>query len=141
MPRYIVIVFCIPQNKPASTHSTSLTSIAALACVHVSGYIEHDLNPGGANEGKFAQLWDNGDLKCSGTFRIDQDNHYSVNCVNGYYYTMTQNAGAWYGYGSASFQWDQNPQKGTFDCDACNGKTGKCQHCTTIQWDNYLWGC
>ncbi len=39
------------------------------------------------------------------------------------------------GYGSASFQWDQAVQKGSFDCDACNGKTGKCQQCTSIEWD------
>jgi hypothetical protein len=114
----------------------------ALACVHATGYIQHDPIPGGANEGKFAQLWDNGDLKCQGIRGVDQDGHFTTYCQPGYAYAFTQDGRhAWYGYGTASFNWDQNPQKGKFDCDACNGKTGKCMQCTTIQWDNHLYGC
>lgn len=113
----------------------------ALACVHATGYIETDPNGSiGPNNGNFAQLWDNGDLKCQGTPRIDQDNHYSLPCVAGYVYAYTQNlAHAWYGYGNNAFQWDQTVQSASFDCDACNGKTGHCQQCKTRQWDTYMY--
>ncbi|ORY17526.1 hypothetical protein BCR34DRAFT_583670 [Clohesyomyces aquaticus] len=47
-------------------------------------------------------------------------------------------AHAWYGYGSASFQWDQDAQKGNIDFYPCKGKTGKCVQCNFVQWDDTL---
>jgi hypothetical protein len=111
----------------------------ALACVHATGYVDRDANgPSGPNNGQFAQLWDNGDLKCQGGLTIDSNGHYAVPCNAGYRFAITQNLGhAYYGYGSSSFEWNQDVQSAKFDCDACNGKTGKCQQCTSTQFDTY----
>ncbi|KAH8893541.1 hypothetical protein GQ53DRAFT_821480 [Thozetella sp. PMI_491] len=114
---------------------------SALACVHATGYVDRDANgPLGPNNGQFAQLWDNGGLICQGGLTIDQNNRYSVPCVNGYYWEIGQNlAHSWYGYGANHFEWDQDVQSAHFDCDACNGKTGKCQQCTSTQFDTYVY--
>lgn len=111
----------------------------ALACVHATGYIDTDpfeLPTGG----HFAQLWDNGDLKCEGSIgHLDQDNHYGIDCKPGYVWAFTQDLKhSWYGYGSAAFQWDQAVQTGSFDCGACNGRTGHCQQCKVRQFDVYM---
>lgn len=98
------------------------------------------------NDGHYAQLDDNGSTKCQGfdINSLDQDGHYHANCVPGYVWAFTTNLRhAWYGYGSASFQWDTNFESGETDCGACReSKSGThCEKCNAIQFEDYLYGC
>ncbi|KAL5313538.1 hypothetical protein ACEPPN_017958 [Leptodophora sp. 'Broadleaf-Isolate-01'] len=116
----------------------------AYACVHAWAYIDTGDFP--VNDGHYAQLDDNGSTKCQGfdINSLDQDGHYHANCVPGYVWAFTTNLRhAWYGYGSASFQWDTNFESGETDCGACReSKSGThCEKCNAIQFEDYLYGC
>ncbi|KAF2488781.1 hypothetical protein BU16DRAFT_544941 [Lophium mytilinum] len=112
----------------------------ALACVHAYGYID-DCPIDVGDCGRYATLTDNGGVVCQGDIgTIDQDGHYTIHCNPGYVWAFTQNlAHSWYGYGSASFQWDQHVDTGSWDCGICTGKNGHCQHCSTRQFDTKIW--
>ncbi|KAH6719482.1 hypothetical protein BKA61DRAFT_731911 [Leptodontidium sp. MPI-SDFR-AT-0119] len=111
------------------------------ACVHAWAYIDTGDLP--VNDGHYAQLDDNGSTKCQGfdINSLDQDGHYHANCVPGYVWAFTTNLRhAWYGYGSASFQWDTNFESGETDCGGCReSKSGThCEKCNAIQFEDYL---
>ncbi|KFY88751.1 hypothetical protein V500_06148 [Pseudogymnoascus sp. VKM F-4518 (FW-2643)] len=77
-----------------------------VACLHAWGTITHSLWPG--LSGITAQVDDNGGRVCSGGSHFDQDGHYSLTCVPGYVYAVTQDGGfAWYRAGSNAYSWIQ----------------------------------
>ena len=98
------------------------------------------------NNGHYVQLDDNGSTKCSGfdLNSLDQDGHYHANCDPGYVFAFTTNLRhAWYGYGSASFQWDTDYSEGDSDCDACHESPSgtHCMKCHHRQFEDHLFGC
>jgi hypothetical protein len=117
---------------------TLMSLTPALACLHSTGSIVHD--PLGINSGISATVTDNGGVVCTdANSRIDQDGHYSLGCIPGYVYAVTKDARtAWYGYGSVSFQFLQDPSSDSYDCyGACDDKKGACIQCDEYSWDVY----
>jgi hypothetical protein len=113
-PRHITMKLSL---SPIFSTLTLLTP--ALGCVQAWGLTsEDDFVDLAVN----AALTDNRGEVCStavyGGWRIDQDNHISVNCVSGYVWAFTQNSEtSWYGYPGSAFSWSQNVDVWADDCN------------------------
>jgi hypothetical protein len=140
-PKEIYQSIIIPALNTMAIYATiTILSLLALstqvlACVHSVGSITVD--PLGANGGISASLTDNNVKVCDDPWYIDQDGHYAATCIPGTVFALSKNGDtAWYGYGSASFSWQQNADKSSEDCyGACEDRKGACIKCTQYAWD------
>jgi hypothetical protein len=110
-----------------------LVSTPTLACLQNQGDV--DLNWRTGDVYPVITVVDNGLLVCgainAGEFRIDQDDHISLNCLPGYIYAVTKDG---------SMSWYRNKDGGTFSWKNDNHPLLQGDHFYS-QWSTNLYGC
>jgi hypothetical protein len=103
--------------KLPTLFSVAAIASPALACLEAVGLWEYYIVQGGAmnwSQFKFAFTNDNGETTCDSAWgwRIDQDNHWSMNCLPGYVYAVKQDFSmGWYANPSNSFSFTISPYR------------------------------
>jgi hypothetical protein len=117
---------------------------SALACLHVWGQTSISPLPDLSGIGRSGAN-DNGREVCNSDWgsRIDQDGHYSIGCIPGYYYAFSKGGDiSYYGNGQNDFSFANNPSKNKYCCvGACDDRKGASLSCTDSDWDLKVFGC